>query len=337
MTGLDGAERIRQAAAELRAQLQRRARADEQREALQSHVAAGPRRKASGRTDPDGPHRLPEARAHLAREIATHQDKLDRYAALIAAGKKPMGRPPVPMEDSTRIAAGTTCGAQRRGRRTRSLPRPGRRRSDTKQLPKVVANTTDPQSRIMPTRKGFLQGYNAQVAVTGDQIIVAVQVGQSTNDQACFLPMMRAAQDAATRMHAATGNTDHVIGTVLADAGYNSDANLTAAGPDRLIALGKGTRPGAHLGRGARRRAATGRCDPTRGEQTPATHAGRPGVVQAARCDGRARHRQPQEDHRSVLPPRPGQRNQRIAPGGDRVQPHEDPPGSPTHLNHPPR
>ena len=91
----------------------------------------------------------------------------------------------------------------------------------------------------MPTRRGFLQGYNAQVAVTGDQIIVAVQVGQSTNDQAFFLPMMRAAQDAATRIHAATGNTDHVIGTVLADAGYNSDANLTAAGPDRLIALGK--------------------------------------------------------------------------------------------------
>ncbi|MPY86069.1 MAG: IS256 family transposase, partial [Actinophytocola sp.] len=29
-------------------------------------------------------------------------------------------------------------------------------------------------------------------------------------------------------------------GKVLADAGYNSDANLTAAGPDRLIALGKG-------------------------------------------------------------------------------------------------
>jgi hypothetical protein len=25
-------------------------------------------------------------------------------------------------------------------------------------LPRVVANTTDPQSRIMPTRKGFLQG-----------------------------------------------------------------------------------------------------------------------------------------------------------------------------------
>ena len=79
------AERIRQAAAELRAQLQRRARADEQREA----AALARRRRSEDGTPvvgriPDGPHRLPEARAHLAREIATHQDKLDRYAALIA-------------------------------------------------------------------------------------------------------------------------------------------------------------------------------------------------------------------------------------------------------------
>lgn len=103
----------------------------------------------------------------------------------------------------------------------------------------MVANITDPQSRIMPTRKGFLQGYNAQLAVTGDQLIIAVHLGQSTNDQHCFLPMMRAAQSTAARIHAVTGNTDHVIGTVLADAGYNSDTNMTAPGPDRLIAIGK--------------------------------------------------------------------------------------------------
>jgi hypothetical protein len=76
--------------------------------------------------------------------------------------------------------------------------------------------------------------------VTGDQLIVAVHLGQSTNDQACFLPMMRAAQDAAARVHAVTTSPDHVIGTVLADAGYNSQENLTAPGPDRLIALEKG-------------------------------------------------------------------------------------------------
>ena len=42
--------------------------------------------------------------------------------------------------------------------------------------------------------------------------------------------MMRAAQDAAARIHAVTGNADHHIGTVLADAGYHSDANLNATG-----------------------------------------------------------------------------------------------------------
>ena len=51
--------------------------------------------------------------------------------------------------------------------------------------------------------------------------------------------MMRATQDAAARLHAVTGNADHVIGTVLADAGYNRDANLKADGPDRLIAPSK--------------------------------------------------------------------------------------------------
>lgn len=188
---------------------------------------------------PDGPHRLAEARAHLAREIDVHQGKLDRYASLVAAGKKPMGRPPVPMQDSTRIARARRVVANAEAAAEQAAAAV-LRATPGKKLPKVVANTTDPQSRIMPARQGFLQGYNAQVAVTSDQLIVAVQVGQSTNDQACFTPMMRAVQDVATRLHAATESSDHVIGTVLADAGYNSDANLQAEGPDRLIALGKG-------------------------------------------------------------------------------------------------
>jgi transposase len=232
-------ERIQQAAHELTAQHQRRARADEEREA-----AALARRRRSERGQPvvgripEGPHRLAEAQAHLAREIAIHQAKLDRYATLIAAGKKPMGRPPVPMEESTRVTRArqvvrnAEAAAERAAVAAQSVP--------AKELPKVVANITDPESRIMPTRRGFVQGYNAQLAVTSDQLIVAIQLGQSTNDQRCFTPMMRAAEEAASRIHAATGDPDHVIGTVLADAGYNSDANLNAAGPDRLIALGKG-------------------------------------------------------------------------------------------------
>lgn len=91
----------------------------------------------------------------------------------------------------------------------------------------------------MPTRKGFVQGYNTQVAVTADQVIVAVAVVQATTDQASFVPMVHAAQEAAAVLHAHTGSDEHVIGMVLADAGYASDANLAAPGPPRLIALGK--------------------------------------------------------------------------------------------------
>lgn len=233
-------ERIQLAAQELDAEHRRRARVNEERDAA---ALARRRRSEQGQPVvgriPNGPHRLAEARAHLAREIAIHQAKLDRYAALIAAGRKPMGRPPVAMEDSTRIARarGVVRNAEAAEQARAAADQAA---SPAKKLPKVVANTTDPQSRIMPTRRGFLQGYNAQVAVTSDQLIVAVQVGQSPNDQGCFTPMMRATQDAAARLHAVTGNADHVIGTVLADAGYNSDANLKADGPDRLIALGKG-------------------------------------------------------------------------------------------------
>lgn len=228
-------ERIQQASEELKAQRQRRTREQAEHEAA---ALARRRRSEQGQPVvgriPNGPHRLAEARAHLAREITSHQAKLDRYAALVAAGRKPMGRPPVPMAESTRVARARRVVANAEAAAAAVEPVPA-----GKELPKVVANTTDPQSRIMPTRRGFLQGYNAQVAVTSDQLIVAVQVGQTPNDQACFTPMMDAAQDAATRMHAHTGNPDHLVGTVLADAGYNSDANLTAAGPDRLIALGK--------------------------------------------------------------------------------------------------
>ncbi|WP_216638640.1 transposase [Mycobacterium colombiense] len=109
-----------------------------------------------------------------------------------------------------------------------------------KSLPTMVANITDPQSRIMPTRKGFLQGYNAQVAVSSDHMIVVVRVGQSSSDIKCLVPMMHAAQAAAAQCHHATGHPEHRIGTVLTDAGYASAANLSATGPDRVIALGKG-------------------------------------------------------------------------------------------------
>ena len=103
---------------------------------------------------------------------------------LIAAGEEADGAPTG--------AHGRQLRVVRRARAGRRARCPGRARADRhgprdrggKKLPKTVANITDPQSRLMPTRRGFLQGYNAQVAVTSDQMIVAVQVGQSPNDMA---------------------------------------------------------------------------------------------------------------------------------------------------------
>jgi hypothetical protein len=48
--------------------------------------------------------------------------------------------------------------------------------------PDRVANPTDPDSGIMKTRRGWLQGYNAQAVVTPEQIILAADVTCEAND-----------------------------------------------------------------------------------------------------------------------------------------------------------
>jgi transposase len=95
-------------------------------------------------------------------------------------------------------------------------------------------NTTDCDSEIMKTRKGFLQGYNPQTVVSEDQIILAAEATTCAADVGQYVPMV----DAALTNIAAAGIVEP-IGYVLADAGYVSDDNLGAPGPPRLIATSK--------------------------------------------------------------------------------------------------
>ena len=53
------------------------------------------------------------------------------------------------------------------------------------------ANTTDPDSRIMKTRQGYVQGYNAQAVVSEEQIMVAVGVTQEANGVQQLEPMLQ--------------------------------------------------------------------------------------------------------------------------------------------------
>jgi transposase len=96
------------------------------------------------------------------------------------------------------------------------------------------ANLTDPDSRIMSTKDGWIQGYNAQAIVNPQQIVLACEVSQDVGDAQLYEPM----NDRLTQTLSAAGITAEVE-LELADAGYCSEANLTCAGPDRLIATQK--------------------------------------------------------------------------------------------------
>jgi hypothetical protein len=132
----------------------------------------------------------------------------------------------------------TTPVAVARRRAEQAARRADRLRAKRKNAGRRV-NATDPQSRVMKTRQGWLQGYNNQTAVSEDGIILAVRTTNDPTDIHHFQPVMAAAVEAVTTMGVAAGEPDRAIGTVIADAGYFSASNLAADGPDRLIAAGK--------------------------------------------------------------------------------------------------
>jgi transposase len=98
---------------------------------------------------------------------------------------------------------------------------------------KAQRNFSDPESRILKTKDGFIQGYNGQAAVDGaHQIIVAQTLTNSSSDQAQLAPLLDGIRANLGR------NPDEVS----ADAGYCSDANLRTVARRRIegyIATGR--------------------------------------------------------------------------------------------------
>jgi transposase len=104
-------------------------------------------------------------------------------------------------------------------RRAEGRKKPGRPAAAPKTAPdgKAQRNFTDPESRILKTKDGYIQGYNAQAAVDGGhQIIVAQTLTNSSSDQAQLAPLLDGIKANLGR------NPDELS----ADAGYCSDANL---------------------------------------------------------------------------------------------------------------
>jgi hypothetical protein len=78
-------------------------------------------------------------------------------------------------------------------------------------------NFSDPESLLMKGADGFVQAYNAQVAVEPDsQMMVGQLVTQEANDKQQMKPMVEVIQEQSAQKPA----------EVVSDSGYCSDANL---------------------------------------------------------------------------------------------------------------
>lgn len=203
------------------------------------------------------------AKHRLAQAMAAQQAKIEQWEQRVAAGARMRGLPPRPVAEHAAVI---------RARAGLAKAEAALAAWQAKQRPKV-GNTTDPDSRLMPSKDGFAQGYNPQNVVSEDRAILATELTQDTGDVQQAIPMMdraKAAADLITDIHsglaqaageqctcpATTAQASHAeastptprpacplhpagIGTMAMDAGYHSEQNLAADGPDRLIATGK--------------------------------------------------------------------------------------------------
>jgi transposase len=159
--------------------------------------------------------RLRQARARLEAEAAERQQRYEQRVAELAAAARARGQQP----------------------RAHVKPRP----RDEAPNPKATANVTDPDSRFLSTRKGSVQGYNAQAVVTEQQVVVAAALTQDANDVQQLAPMLQAVDQTL-----AAAEIPDRLGTLLADAGYWSIANLTSIpdAPELLVWPAKTGRTG---------------------------------------------------------------------------------------------
>jgi transposase len=239
---LQRVERVRQ---ELEAEQARldQGEADAQAKALE--YVEQVRRTRRGGKRPKRADAIEVARARYERERARQQARIDEWEAerakpLTERTRAYLGAPPQPVDQAAPVRCAREALEQaerdavtKPAGSDRQQGRPGS--AEPKQIKR---NITDPDSRLMPTRDGFIQGYNVQAAVSEDHLITAIKVTNTPADVTQAVPMAEATDAAATMIAEHTGR-DTTIGLKEYDAGYDSDANLEALGDTALIANAK--------------------------------------------------------------------------------------------------
>lgn len=163
------------------------------------------------------PQRLKESKRRLEEELWTECQANTAYEAYRARGVmtngRSFGRPPNPYQPPA--------------------------------TPAGKINVTDPDSRNVKTPRGWVQGYNAQAAVTETQIVIAAEVTIDSPDFGHLGPMVTATQ----AQLAAIGSQAPRV--VVADAGYWHQAQMDSIverGIQVLIPPDAGKRRGARPG-----------------------------------------------------------------------------------------
>ena len=207
-------ERMKTRETELRAEVDRWLEAAEAADAQEDKLHG-----ASRRGD-EMPGWIADKQKRLAK-IREAREALEAEAAAAAAAKA----------EAERAAEEKRKSENRK--RSGPVPRPPSKEPD----PKAQRNFTDPDSRVLLTKDGFIQGYNAQAAVDGaKQIIVAHGLTQSMSDCPQLVPLVD-----AVRAHLGRKPRE-----ISADAGYCSEDNLLALATRKIhayVATGRAKHP----------------------------------------------------------------------------------------------
>jgi transposase len=241
----------------------------EQGKAYLQALAAG---TAAGRGRPPAAVALAAAQLRLEEAVAAEEATLAGWQARRAAGQRVTRPPAAPgtgkkaRRARARLEALQAAAAAEAGQ----AGDPGNRKKAPRR------NVTDPDSRLLPVRGGgFTQGYNCQDAAADDRLMLGGYACQDTGDAQQAQRLAQAAGKGAAVV--AAGHAAHAgdpamvarcharlcalpekdkhdpghdtaachaamttgIGVFVADAGYHSQANLEAPGPDRLFADAK--------------------------------------------------------------------------------------------------
>jgi Transposase DDE domain len=184
----------------------------------------------------DARQRLDERRAREARPIPR-----SRQERLAESKRRREEELEAEREANEAYEAYRSRGIWRDGRRFGGGPPSAHQLAET---PSGKINTTDPDSRLMKVTGGYVQGYNAQAAVSEEQLVLAAEISVDSPDFGQLEPMVDATVSELERT--GIGEKPKVA---VADAGYWHHEQMDSLAAGGIAVL---IRPDAKKRKGAR-------------------------------------------------------------------------------------